>query len=264
MAGWMNSLSMKLLALTAPGVPDLYQGSELWDLSLVDPDNRRPVDFELRGRLLDELDALGAAAGRVAWQRRDEGLPKLLLVHRALGLRAERPELFAGASYEPLPASGAAAGHVVAFCRGGGAVVVVPRLSHGLRGNWGDTAVELPAGRWVDRVGGRTHEGGAAPLAGLLADFPVALLEARGDFVPPSGTPLLSGTLGGPAVHPSGSGGDLGAHREDGLTRSGGAHSYLPRTLGPSVSPPLREQKDDGGRRRAPSADGQCYGATGS
>ena len=77
MAGWMNSLSMKLLALTAPGIPDLYQGSELWDLSLVDPDNRRPVDFELRVRLLEESAAMTVEQ---AWERLDEGLPKLLLV----------------------------------------------------------------------------------------------------------------------------------------------------------------------------------------
>jgi (1->4)-alpha-D-glucan 1-alpha-D-glucosylmutase len=175
-AGRVNSLAMKLVCLTAPGVPDLYQGSELWDLSLVDPDNRRPVDFELRRRLLDELDGLGAEAARAAWRRPGEGRPKLLLVSRALRLRAERPELFAGGGYEPLPATGAASAHVVAFCRGGGAVTVVPRLWHRLAGDWADTAVGLPAGRWVDRVAGRAHEGGPVPVADLLADFPVALL----------------------------------------------------------------------------------------
>ncbi len=175
-AGRVNSLAMKLLCLTAPGVPDLYQGSELWDLSLVDPDNRRPVDFHLRRLLLHELEALGPAAARAAWERRDEGLPKLLLVQRTLQLRAERPDLFAGATYEPLPVSGARAQHVVAFHRGGGVAVVVPRLTHRLGGDWADTAVDLPPGRWVDRLAGGAREGGRLPLAGLLADFPVALL----------------------------------------------------------------------------------------
>jgi (1->4)-alpha-D-glucan 1-alpha-D-glucosylmutase len=178
-AGRVNSLAMKLLCLTAPGAPDLYQGSELWDLSLVDPDNRRPVDFTARERLLDELLELGPAAARVAWERRDEGLPKLLLVQRALALRAERPGLFAG-SYEPLPATGARARHVVAFLRGAAAAVVVPRFAHGLAGDWADTAVDLPAGRWVDRIGGRPREGGPAPLSELLAGFPVALLARDG------------------------------------------------------------------------------------
>jgi (1->4)-alpha-D-glucan 1-alpha-D-glucosylmutase len=181
-AGRLNSLALKLLCLTAPGVPDVYQGSELWDLSLVDPDNRRPVDFERRRRLLDELDELGEDAARVAWERRDEGLPKLYLVSRALRFRAERPELFAGGSYEPLAVAGARSAHAFAFCRGGGAVTVVPRLVYRLAGDWMDTAVRLPPGRWVDRLGGARWEGDGrpAPLAALLADFPVALL-ARED-----------------------------------------------------------------------------------
>ena len=126
MAGWMTSLSMKLLALTAPGVPDLYQGSELWDLSLVDPDNRRPVDFERRARLLEESAAMGVEE---AWQRLDEGLPKLLLVSRALALRRRRPELFVRGSYEPLRVRGEKAGHLVAFIGEGSCVTLAPRLS---------------------------------------------------------------------------------------------------------------------------------------
>jgi (1->4)-alpha-D-glucan 1-alpha-D-glucosylmutase len=178
-AGRVNSLAMKLLCLTAPGVPDVYQGSELWDLSLVDPDNRRPVDFAARARMLDELDALGDGAAEAAWSRRDEGLPKLLVVSRALRLRASRPELFAGAGYEPVPVRGAGAAHALAFCRGGGAVTVVPRLVLGLSAGarWADTDVELPAGRWVDRFTGRTLPGGCTPLADVLGGFPVALLE---------------------------------------------------------------------------------------
>ena len=133
-AGRSNALSAKLLGLTIPGVPDVYQGSELREDSLVDPDNRRPVDFEARARM-------------VAEER--PGHPKLLLVREALRLRRDRPELFT--SYAAVPAAGEAAGHVLAFDRGG-AVTVVTRLPHGLaaRGGWGDTTLALPAGRWRD------------------------------------------------------------------------------------------------------------------
>lgn len=175
-AGRVNSLAMKLLCLTAAGVPDIYQGSELWDLSLVDPDNRRPVDYSLRCRLLNELDWAEQQSAEMAWARRDEGLPKLLLVNQTLQLRAERPELFVGGSYDPLPVDGAHAEHALAFCRGGGAVTVVPRLVVGLGGDWADTRVELPPGDWTDRFTGRQHQGGEASVARLLQGFPVALL----------------------------------------------------------------------------------------
>jgi (1->4)-alpha-D-glucan 1-alpha-D-glucosylmutase len=175
--GQVNSLAMKLIALTAPGVPDLYQGSEVWDLSLVDPDNRRPVDYIERRRLLDELGALGERAAAVAWARRSEGLPKLLVVNRALALRAERPEAFATGSYLPLPVLGARARHAVAFSRGDEAVVVVTRLSLRLGGDWEATVCELPPGPWRDRFTGAVFAGGETRLAGLLGDFPVALLS---------------------------------------------------------------------------------------
>ncbi|MGH9001694.1 MAG: malto-oligosyltrehalose synthase, partial [Acidimicrobiia bacterium] len=109
--GWVNSLAMVLLKLTSPGVPDIYQGNELWDHSLVDPDNRRPVDWELRGRLLAEAETMSPAS---AWaERAAEGLPKMLLTQRGLHLRRRRPDAFRGA-YEPLAATGARAGHVIA------------------------------------------------------------------------------------------------------------------------------------------------------
>ena len=179
-AGRVNSLAMKLICLTAAGVPDIYQGSELWDLSLVDPDNRRPVDFPLRCRLLNELDWAEEQSAEVAWARRDEGLPKLLVVNRTLRLRAERPELFAAGSYDPLPLEGARAGHALAFCRGGGAVVVVPRLVVGVGGDWAGTSLELPPGDWIDRFTGRQHPGREVQLARLLEGFPVALLARVG------------------------------------------------------------------------------------
>jgi (1->4)-alpha-D-glucan 1-alpha-D-glucosylmutase len=176
-AGRVTSLAQTLLKLTSPGVPDVYQGTELWDLSLVDPDNRRPVDYDVRARLLEKVrGASGAEA--LAWA--DDGAPKLWLIARALEARRRRAAAFgtgAGAGYEPLAADGEKAKHAVAYVRGGEAVVVVPRLAVGLGGNWGDTSLTLPPGRWVDELGGGDAQWeGTVALADLLADFPVALL----------------------------------------------------------------------------------------
>lgn len=164
--GWSNALAAKLLSLTVPGVPDVYQGSELWEQSLVDPDNRRPVDFALRRRLLAEAGPVRPDGPA------DDGRAKLHVVRTALRLRRERPDLFD--RYEPLPATGAAAGHLLAFDRGG-AVTVVTRLPLGLEraGGWRDTRLELPPGQWRDLLTDRP----ASPEAGtLLGDLPVALL----------------------------------------------------------------------------------------
>ena len=173
--GRVTSLAQTLVKLTAPGVPDVYQGSELWDLSLVDPDNRRPVDYALRRRLLAELPALDAEA---IWARIEHGLPKLHVTREALHLRRRRPDAFgARGSYEPLAADGARAGHVVGYLRGDAVAAVVPRLVLGLRGDWADTSLDLPPGRWLNVLTGDHLPGGRVTLAGLLARFPVALLE---------------------------------------------------------------------------------------
>ncbi|HET6950347.1 MAG TPA: malto-oligosyltrehalose synthase [Acidimicrobiales bacterium] len=178
--GRVNALAQTLIQLTVPGVPDIYQGSELWDLSLVDPDNRRPVDFALRRRLLAEVAAGLAPADLLA--RAGEGLPKLAVVRAALALRARRPEAFgpgeAGA-YVPLGFAGAAAGHGVGFTRGGAVAVAVPRLVLGLdaRGGWGDTTVALPPGGWSDAITGARHRGPEVRVADLLGAFPVAVLD---------------------------------------------------------------------------------------
>ncbi|WP_150306733.1 malto-oligosyltrehalose synthase [Planctomonas psychrotolerans] len=171
--GWSNALSAKLVQLTAPGVPDVYQGSELWEMSLVDPDNRRPVDFGARRAALSAIRA-GAQPSI------DEtGGAKLLVTARALRLRRDRNDLFSG--YEPVIATGAAAGHVLAFDRGG-AITVATRLPVGLAdgGGWGDTAITVPDGSYVDFISGRTVNGGRIGLGALLAHYPVALL-ARND-----------------------------------------------------------------------------------
>jgi len=165
--GWVNALSAKLLGLTIPGVPDVYQGSELWEQSLVDPDNRRRVDFDRRQDLLRaaEWSPLGSALD-------DPGVTKLRVTHAALSLRRDRPDLFG--SYAPVAASGPAAGHVLAYDRGG-AIAVVTRLPVGLaaRGGWGDTELRLPDGRWHDVIADRPA---SAQVGELLDGYPVALL----------------------------------------------------------------------------------------
>jgi (1->4)-alpha-D-glucan 1-alpha-D-glucosylmutase len=166
--GESNALSQKLLQLTMPGVPDVYQGQELPDLSLVDPDNRRPVDYDRRRAALSAIDAGGT----------DD--PKLLVTSRVLRLRRERPELFAG-DYTPLLATGPAAEHCVAYRRGPvatGAIIVATRLPIGLagKGGWAATDIDVPAG-YVDTFTGRAA---GKRLDELLATLPVALLVPSG------------------------------------------------------------------------------------
>ncbi|HEU5340671.1 malto-oligosyltrehalose synthase [Edaphobacter sp.] len=186
-AGRVNSLAQTLIKHTAPGVPDLYQGTELWDMSLVDPDNRRPVDYALRRRLLDELRAMsgeGTAARIMA--RADEGLPKMWIIYQALRLRREKKQWFsADAEYTPLAVEGAKREHVIAYLRGDSVATIVPRLTIKLLGTWRDTAVVLPQGRWRNRLTGAAVEGGKVSMRALSKEFPVALLvreeEGAGD-----------------------------------------------------------------------------------
>lgn len=175
-AGWSNALAAKLLALTLPGVPDVYQGSELWEQSLVDPDNRRPVDLAHREQLLARLDA-GEEWPVAARGLHDDGAGKLRLTATALRLRRQRPELFTG--YEPVTAQGSAARHLLGFDRGG-AISLTTRYPLGLSraGGWADTEVELPAGRWHDLFSDRTVDGGRHRVGDLLDTAAVALLVA--------------------------------------------------------------------------------------
>ena len=177
-AGRVNSLAQTLLKQTSPGVPDLYQGSELWDLSLVDPDNRRPVDYELRQRLLAEMKTLTVEE---IVRRGDEGMTKLWTLHQSLCLRREHSEWFRrDAAYTPLEARGRKRSHVVACQRGDSVVTVVPRHSLLLGGFWVDTTIALPEGIWINRLSGEGHRGGIVRLDALLAKFPVALLVKEG------------------------------------------------------------------------------------
>jgi (1->4)-alpha-D-glucan 1-alpha-D-glucosylmutase len=166
--GWSNSLAQKLVQLTMPGVPDVYQGTWSWDDSLVDPDNRRPVDL---AQLREQLDCLDADVDPPPIDA--SGLAKLWVVSRTLRLRRDWPDLFTG--YQPVHVEGPAAEHAIAYDRGG-AITVATRLPVRLarHGGWHDT--ELPAvGAATDVISGRTFSGPIA-LADLLADYPVALL----------------------------------------------------------------------------------------
>lgn len=168
--GASNSLAAKLVQLTMPGVPDVYQGTEFWDRSLTDPDNRRPFSFEDRRQALEQLDA---------GDRPDSFLDertKLLVTSRALRLRRERPELFTG--YRPVQASGPAAAHLLAFDRGaGGVLTLATRLPYGLEqsGGWRDTAVELETAM-KDELTGSSFGPGPAALSEVFRSYPVALL----------------------------------------------------------------------------------------
>jgi (1->4)-alpha-D-glucan 1-alpha-D-glucosylmutase len=199
--GALNSLSMALLKYTVPGVPDLYQGNELLDFSLVDPDNRRAVDYDRRGALLAEMDGwhgsdLSARVAGLAASPTD-GRAKLWLIHRLLRARADLPQLFRRGDYKPLAVRGSAAAHVVAFTRSEGAdtlVVVAGRLFARLASRrvvvpvaeaWGDTALELPHfdGAGLDNLltgATVTVTGGAVPMAAIFATLPVAAFLLRG------------------------------------------------------------------------------------
>ena len=184
-AGSLTSWAQTVLKMAAPGVPDIYQGSEDIDLSLVDPDNRRPIDFD---HLSTQLDAAFPAWPGVGFP--SLGIVKQRIVQAGLALRGRRPDVLTTGAYAPLDASGPAARHVVAFMRGEGAVVaVVPRLAYGLVEHggdprsaevWGETTVALPnpGGTYRDVVTGAEIPGGAVRLADLFAVCPFALLEA--------------------------------------------------------------------------------------
>ena len=170
--GRINSLAQTLLKLTTPGVPDIYQGTELWDLSLVDPDNRRPVDYGLRRKLLESL-AEDTPPEKIM-KRADEGLPKLWLIHRALCLRRDHPEWFGeGASYEPIQVDEDAG---LAFRRAKNVLVVVPRFPIRFGQRYEALSARLPKGRWRNILTGETVAGGETKLQVVFARFPVSLL----------------------------------------------------------------------------------------
>ncbi len=171
--GAANALSAKLVQLTAPGVPDVYQGTEFWDRSLTDPDNRRPVDFTARQAALESLDQGEVPTSHMAPET------KLLVTSRALRLRRDRPELFSG--YQPIEAAGSAAEHLVAFSRSGnagpGVMTLATRLPRGLeqKGGWKQTRITLGLSM-IDELTGESYGPGEVLVEHILGSYPVALL----------------------------------------------------------------------------------------
>jgi (1->4)-alpha-D-glucan 1-alpha-D-glucosylmutase len=193
--GMLNSISQTVVKFTVPGIPDIYQGSELWNYDMVDPDNRRAVDFDLRSRMLEALAnefPVDADIGRPAWAGLVDSWPdggiKLLIVSRLLRLRRAMPDTFQNGEYLALKVTGRKADHICAFARNGrdGAVIVIaPRLLSGLApagtvpgpAEWEDTTVVWPGpggDRWNDVFTGRRHT--FQPGAGGTASFPAAVM----------------------------------------------------------------------------------------
>lgn len=176
---WRSSLSQTLLKLTACGVPDIYQGSELWDTRLTDPDNRGPVDFGVRRQMLARAVR---ASVEEATSELASGLAKVWLIQRVLGLRRLKPDWFGPqAAHVALPAQGSQASRVVSFARGERVVVIAPRLwAELLQQGFGDTSVSLPNGAYRNLFDSDPRYSGRVELSELLRRFPVALLIAEG------------------------------------------------------------------------------------
>jgi (1->4)-alpha-D-glucan 1-alpha-D-glucosylmutase len=198
--GMFNSLSQTLLKCTSPGIPDIYQGAELWDLSLVDPDNRRPVDFERRKKFLEGIKSRAMKNVEELLKdlmlSKEDGRIKLFLIHKALSARREVSDVFEKGAYIPLHAEGKRRRHVVAFARNAGdswALIIAPRFLTSLVDSqnlplgpriWEDTCLLLPEKiplLWVDIFSARIIRGGQSiMLSEVLKHFPVACLLNRG------------------------------------------------------------------------------------
>jgi (1->4)-alpha-D-glucan 1-alpha-D-glucosylmutase len=184
--GAINSLAQRVLMLTSPGNPDIYQGTELWDFSLVDPDNRRPVDYGLRKKLLSRREK----SPQDLLANLPDGQAKLFVIRKGLELRKKYPAVFHGGEYVPLYADAGREQNVCAFAlRGGGRtiVAVAPRLFARLaeegdaplgRRAWGDAKLQIPDGAYTNVLTGERLDAraGVVALADLLSEFPVALL----------------------------------------------------------------------------------------
>jgi (1->4)-alpha-D-glucan 1-alpha-D-glucosylmutase len=178
--GRINSLTQTLIKCTAPGVPDNYQGSEIWDLHLVDPDNRGPIDYEIRRSMLAELQA-GMQPEEIL-NRMDDGLPKLWVILEALQLRRQHPAWFGkDSAYLPMATDGPKKDHLVAYLRGDNVAVVAQRWNVKLGANFASTTVEFPDGFWNHLLTGESFEGGSLRAQNLLKRFPVALLMRNGE-----------------------------------------------------------------------------------
>jgi (1->4)-alpha-D-glucan 1-alpha-D-glucosylmutase len=192
--GILNSLSQTLLKMTSPGVPDFYQGGELWDFSLVDPDNRRPVNFEKRKRILDEIRSREHDSALIdeLLKTQTDGRIKLFLIFKILAERRKRARLFENGDYQPLKVRGEYSNHIIAFIRSCGdqnAASIAPRFLTSLIGVdelplgkdiWQDTEILWPValeGDWLNTItGGSIRIKKTVPAGQILARFPVSLL----------------------------------------------------------------------------------------
>ncbi|WP_243373422.1 malto-oligosyltrehalose synthase [Microvirga solisilvae] len=186
--GMLNGLSRTILKMTLPGVPDIYQGTEFWDFSLVDPDNRRPVDYEARSKALAE-----GKPSKNFLENWRSGSTKQHFITTLLKDRAGSSDLYADGDYQPLPVIGEGAAHVIAFLREHGderLAVIVPRLWNGLidieelrfqHHFWKDTIIALPAGQWTNVITGEllSLDDGERSLSGILSPFPFAVLRQK-------------------------------------------------------------------------------------
>jgi len=175
--GRFNSLSQLTLKLTVPGLPDIYQGNEIWDNSLVDPDNRRPVDFRQMQLLLRKVENCDF---RDILQTYEEGLPKLFVIKKLLELRRKFPVLNEPDSYRPVEILGSCSDNVVAFERGRKILVVVPLQHFEPKNQWDNTRVILGEGEWQNVFTGAICHDGTHKIKALLHEFPVAVLVKNG------------------------------------------------------------------------------------
>lgn len=177
--GMILSLAQTVLRLTSPGMPDLYQGNEIWDFSLVDPDNRRPVDFDHRAQLLATLDSRSA---RDLWEKRKDGAIKMQTIRALLHCRRENPDLFYKGEYVPVAPTGEGADSIVSFLRRIGStelLVVVPRRLAKGQPDWARIEIPLPAKRpWKNILTGSAlkQKDGALSVDAIFAEWPVAVL----------------------------------------------------------------------------------------
>jgi (1->4)-alpha-D-glucan 1-alpha-D-glucosylmutase len=171
--GRINSLAQTAIKLTAPGIPDFYQSSEVWSFNFVDPDNRRPVDLAANYNLFKKMQTLSLEE---IMAEMNTGLPKLWLIYKTLGLRKKYPELFTANNYLPLSLVGTKTNHGIAFLRGETVLTFVPRLLITLQDNWENTWLEIPAGNWRNILTAEKFKGGKIMLSAIVQKFPVAIL----------------------------------------------------------------------------------------
>ncbi|MDN5279248.1 MAG: (1-_4)-alpha-D-glucan 1-alpha-D-glucosylmutase [Clostridiales bacterium] len=173
MPGRINSLAQLTLKLTAPGVPDIYQGTERWDNSLTDPDNRRPVDFQTSYEILQETEEKNC---REILHHLNDAWPKLHIIKTILSLRKKLHIFNEPDSYRPLEVLGPKADFATAFMRGEEVIVIVPRLLFSLKNRWSTTRIILPEGHWHEIFSDSFYSEGSNKIKDLLRNFPVAVL----------------------------------------------------------------------------------------